>query len=158
MYTDSVSVVLHLLQVQVANVSSLNFELFLKRYICIHNIHIQLNASMCVLNNGPVDDNDSLFFSSPYSSYHRFREWRSLLLAVVMHVSLQLQGAYPPLTAASVPRLVKAWLVAGTGTLLAGLFIFLSGWPVVNRLRCRASRRKQLRTIITTLKKKTSQE
>lgn len=61
-YTDTVSVVLHLLQVQVANVSSLNFELFLKRYICIHNIHIQLNASMCVLNNGPVDDNDSLFF------------------------------------------------------------------------------------------------
>ena len=61
-YTDSVSVVLHLLQVQIANVSSLNFELFFND-ICIHNIHIQLNASMCILNNGPVHDNDSLFFS-----------------------------------------------------------------------------------------------
>ena len=66
-YTDSVSVVLHLLQVQVANVNSLNFELLFSD-ICIHNIHIQLNASMCILNNGPVHDNDSLFFFFFFSS------------------------------------------------------------------------------------------
>ena len=43
-YTDSVSVVLHLLQVQVANVSSLNFELLFSD-ICILCILMHLCAS-----------------------------------------------------------------------------------------------------------------